>query len=213
MGAYIKIMEINTIKNILDFIKKKENKVPSYIKLRKLNLMYDLENYPDDVQFTHNDNLYLYEMPIKKLPNKFNVKGYLMVKDCKNLKELSGDLRVEGWADLTGLNITKLPDKIYVDEYLDLDSCEELIKLPSELYVGGSLNLSDCVKIKELPDNLYVGGNFGIISTQIEDFPNNLYVRRDIGIRNTPLAKKYTDEEIRSNKNLNGGKFEGKIFR
>ena len=71
----------------------------------------------------------------------------------------------------------------------------------------------DCVKIKELPDNLYVGGNLGIGSTQIEDFPNNLYVRRDIGIRNSPLAKKYTDEEIRSNKNLNGGKFEGKIFR
>jgi len=206
-------MEIKTIKNILDFIENIDNKTPSYFSLRKLNLMYDLENCPDDTQFTHNDNLYLYAMPIKKLPNKLYVKGYLMLKECKNLKELSGDLRVEGWADLAGLNITKLPNKLYVDDYLDLDSCEELIELPSELYVGGSLNLSDCIKIKELPDDLYVGGNLGIISTQIEDFPNNLFVKRDIGIRNTPLAKKYTDAEIRRNKNLNGGNFVGKIFR
>ena len=206
-------MEIETIKNILDFLEKEENKTPSYTSLRKLNLMYNLENYPDDTQFTYNDDLYLYGMSIKKLPNKFYVKGYLMIKECKNLKELLGDLRVEGWADFTGLNITKLPDKLYVDDYLDLDSSEELIKLPNELYVGGSLNLSDCVKIKELPDNLYVGGNLGIISTQIEDFPNNLFVRRDIGIRNTPLAEKYTDAEIRRNKNLNGGKFIGEIFR
>ena len=205
-------MEIKTIKNILDFLEKKENKTPSYLSLMKLNLMHDLENYPDDTQFTHN-NLYLYGMSIKKLPNKLYVKGYLMLKDCKNLKELSGDLRVEGWADLAGLNITKLPDKLYVDDYLDLDSCKELTKLPSELHVGGSLNLSDCIKIKELPDDLYVGGNLGIISTQIEDFPKNLFVRRDIGIRNTPLAKKYTDAEIRRNKNLNGGNFVGKIFR
>jgi len=206
-------MEIKTIKNILDFIENIDNKTPSYFSLRKLNLMYDLENCPDGTQFTHNDNLYLYAMPIKKLPNKLYVKGYLMLKECKNLKELLGDLRVEGWADLVGLNITKLPNKLYVDDYLDLDSCEELIELPSELYVGGSLNLSDCIKIKELPDDLYVGGNLGIISTQIEDFPNNLFVKRDIGIRNTPLAKKYTDAEIRRNKNLNGGNFVGKIFR
>ena len=206
-------MEIKTIKNILDFIENIDNKTPSYLSLMKLNLMHNLENYPDDTQFTHNDNLYLYGMSIKKLPNKLYVKGYLMLKDCKNLKELSGDLRVEGWADLAGLNITKLPDKLYVDDYLDLDSCKELTKLPSELHVGGSLNLSDCIKIKELPDDLYVGGNLGIISTQIEDFPKNLFVRRDIGIRNTPLAKKYTDAEIRRNKNLNGGNFVGKIFR
>jgi len=206
-------MEIKTIKNILDFLEKEENKNPSYTSLRRLNLMQDLENYPDDTQFTHNDDLYLYGMPIKKLPNKLHVKGYLMLKECKNLKELSGDLRVEGWADFADLNITKLPDKLYVDDFLSLDSCAELIKLPNELYVGGSLNLSDCIKIKELPDNLYVRGNLGISSTQIEDFPNNLFVRRDIAIRNTPLAEKYTDAEIRRNKNLNGGKFIGIIFR
>jgi hypothetical protein len=58
-------MEIKTIKNILDFLEKEENKTPSYTSLRKLNLMYDLENYPDDTQFTHNDKLNVFEQDEK----------------------------------------------------------------------------------------------------------------------------------------------------
>jgi hypothetical protein len=212
-------MEKTTIKNILDFLDAKEGKelprktfdsLQKYIDYKRIR---KLEKHPDGTQYRYEGNLLLSYSNIKKLPNDLYVDGELFLDNCKQLTKLPNELYVDGSADLTNLNITKLPYKLHVEEYLDLDYCVELTKLSSVLYVGGTLNLNDCVKIKELLDNLYVGGVLGIVSTQIEDFPNNLFVGKDINIANTPLAEKYTDEEIRRNKNLNGGKFEGKIFR
>jgi hypothetical protein len=52
-----------------------------------------------------------------------------------------------------------------------------------------------------------------MIGTSIEEIPNNLYVGGDIYIYDTPLAKKYTDEEIYEIVTSTGGKIIGKIFR
>jgi hypothetical protein len=64
--------------------------------------------------------------------------------------------------------------------------------LPSNLYVGKSLKLWGCEQLTKLPDKLYVGGY--------------LY------IENTPLAKKYTNEEIREMITSKGGTIIGKII-
>jgi hypothetical protein len=116
--------------------------------------------------------------------------------------------------DLNETNIKKLPNKLYVSSYLDLGNCKQLIKLPDNLYVGGELYLKGCTQLTKLPDNLYVGDSLNIKETSIEEIPNNLYIGWNLYITNTPLANKYTDEEIRDIVKLpmdDGTK--GKIFR
>jgi hypothetical protein len=120
--------------------------------------------------------------------------------------------RYEGDLDLDGANITKLPNDLYVDGMLDLDDCEQLTKLPNKLYVVGNLSLSD-TNIEELPTKLYVGNYLNISYTNITELPNNLYVGDDLYIYSTPLAKKYTDEEIYEIVASTRGKIRGEIYR
>jgi hypothetical protein len=49
--------------------------------------------------------------------------------------------------------------------------------------------------------------------SDIEEIPKNLYVGGNLYIGESFLAKKYTDAEIRRNKNLNNGSFKGNIIR
>ena len=86
-------------------------------------------------------------------------------------------------------------------------------KLPNDLYVVGDLVLDFCYKFTELPTKLYVGGYFSAKETNIEELPDNLYVGGNLYIENTPLANKYTDEQIYEMIKLRGGELIGKIFR
>jgi hypothetical protein len=88
----------------------------------------------------------------------------------------------------------------------------EINSLPEGLYVKDSFNLSH-TNIESLPDNLYVGDDLYFIHSDIEEIPKNLYVGGNLYIGESFLAKKYTDEEIRRNKNLNNGSFKGNIIR
>jgi hypothetical protein len=49
--------------------------------------------------------------------------------------------------------------------------------------------------------------------TNITELPNNLYVDANLFIWNTPLADKYTDEEIYKIVASKGGKINGNIVR
>ena len=84
-------------------------------------------------------------------------------------------------------------------------------KLPNDLYVDGSLYLKE-TNITELPNKLYVKGYFYIRGTSIEELPNNLYVGLNLYIGNTLLADKYTEEQIREIVNSTGGIIKGGIF-
>ena len=75
--------------------------------------------------------------------------------------------------------------------------CKQLTKLPDDLYVDGDLALERCEQLTELPDNLYVKGSLALDWTNITELPNNLYVGINLYINDTPLAKNYTDDEIR----------------
>ncbi len=172
-------MDRNTIENILNFLKEKEDKelpkswFDSIEKIKEtLKLIKELENHPDGTQYKHYSKLDLSYSIIKKLPNDLYVTGYLSLYNCKQL--------------------TKLPDK---------------------LYVGYSLNSRYCQQLTELPDNLYVGTTLSIIKTNIEEIPNNLYVGSNLSIKNTPLAEKYTDEEIYEMVASTGGEINGNIIR
>jgi hypothetical protein len=79
-----------------------------------------------------------------------------------------------------------------VREHEDISECV----LPKSLKVKGSFNV-DRSGIKKLPHSLSITGFLSIESTPISHLPDSF----DCGslfIYDTPLAKKYTDEEIRS---------------
>ncbi len=113
---------------------------------------------------------------------------------------------------LWGIQIKKLPNNLHVSGFLDL-SYSNIPKLPDKLYVRGYFNLDGCKQITELPNNLQVGGDLVLHGTNITELPNNLYVGIDLYIGNTPLADKYTDEEIIKIVESTRGQIEGQIYR
>ena len=130
----------------------------------------------------------------KKLPKKW----FDSVEKLKLIQELENhpdgiQYKHRGSLDLNKSKITKLPNDLYVDGYLNLRYCQYLTELPNNLYVGGYLNLADCKQLTELPDNLYVGG--------------------DLGIYYTAIAQKYSSDEIREMITSKGGTLIGKIYR
>ena len=145
-------MKIETIENILNFLKEKEDKeLPNkwFDFIKKLELAKEIENHPDGTQY-----------------------------------------RYEGTLNLINTNIKKLPNDLYVN---------------GGLYLGG-------LPIKELPNNLHVTYELSLYNCkQITELPNNLHVGLNLFIRNTPLAKKYTDEEIYEIIASTGGQIKGII--
>ena len=121
--------------------------------------------------------------------------------------------RYNGKLDLSYSNIKKLPNDLYVDGSLFLWDCVKLTELTDNLYVGKDLDLWGCEQLTKLPDNLYVDKSLTIIGTNIEDIPKNLYVGGDFNVADTPLAKKYTDQEIRDIVASTGGEIKWDIYR
>jgi hypothetical protein len=121
------------------------------------------------------------------------------------------DLNIKGNLNLEFTTVTSLPNGMRVEGKLWLLG-SEINSLPEGLYVKDSFNLSH-TNIESLPDNLYVGGDLFFRHSDIEEIPKNLYVGGNLYIGESFLAKKYTDEEIRRNKNLNNGSFKGNIIR
>jgi hypothetical protein len=157
-------MEIETLKKIIEFLEKEENRQKPFAYKVKINHPFT----EDELNF-------------------------------------DGDLILNHSA------ITSLPEGLRVQG--DLSLFASAIKtLPEGLYVKGSLDVSHTY-IESLPDNLYVGGDLWFKYSNIGEIPKNLYVGGELDIEETPLAKKYTDGEIRRNKNLNNGSFKGNIIR
>jgi hypothetical protein len=157
---------------------------------------------------------FLEENEGKEMPSKWN-KLMLKYKLTQNLETHpdGSQYRYEGELNLSYSKITKLPNDLYVNGDLVLDGCQQLIKIPDDLYVEVDLALEHCQQLTELPDNLYVGGNLWLYYTKIEEIPDNLYVGGVLHIRDTPLANKYTNEEIIDIVTSTGGEIIGGILR
>jgi hypothetical protein len=206
-------MKKETIENILNFLKEQEGKeIPQkwVDSIKKLELIKELENYPDGIQYRHEGDLYLTNSKITKLPNDLYVGGSLRLYGCKQITELPDKLYVRGNLNLSYSNITKLPNDLYVGLDFDLDD-SNIIELPKELEVRGDLHLNYS-SIKKLPDGLHVKGHLFLVGTSIEEIPNNLYVGKFLFLWNTPLAEKYTSDEVYEMINKNGGNIRGKIY-
>lgn len=124
------------------------------------------------------------------LEDKEQRKKPLRFKLLDNEQLTKEDLNVKGNLFLGGTNIAQLPEGLEVAYSLGLELCVNLNSLPKGLKVGGFLDL-EASKVSSLPEGLEVG--------------------TDLYIQNTPLAEKYTDEEIREM--IKPGFINGKIIR
>ena len=78
------------------------------------------------------------------------------------------DLNVKGDLDLSGRNITSLPEGLQVGGDLDL-AYSKITSLPKGLKVGGDLSLYGCANITSLPKGLVVDGDLNVGWTPLED--------------------------------------------
>ena len=109
----------------------------------------------------------------------------------------------KGSLNLQNTPITSLPDNLkYVGGNLNLESTP-IKSLPDNLEVGGNLDLTR-TSITSLPDNLKVGKDLYLEGSKIISLPDNLKVGGDLIVYRSPLAGKYTDEEIRNLADIGG---------
>ena len=107
-------------------------------------------------------------------------------------------LTIKGHLRLARTNITSLPKGLNVLGYLDLIGCENLKSIQEGLYVREDLYLGGCINFESLPNNSFVGGNLHLeYCKNLSSLPNGLKVEGGLFIHDTPLAKKYTNDEIR----------------
>jgi hypothetical protein len=124
------------------------------------------------------------------LEDKEQRKKPLKFKLLDNEQLTKEELNVKGSLYLGGTNITQLPEGLEVAYSLGLELCINLHSLPKGLKVRGWLDLEGS-KVSSLPEGLEVG--------------------LLLFIKNTPLAEKHTDEEIREM--IKPGFIKGKIIR
>jgi len=136
-------------------------------------------------------------LKIKTLPKNLKVKGSLYA-DGILISSIPEDLEVGGALQLSYTNLTSFPNNLKtINGHLSLYDTK-ITSLPDNLKVKGSLSLSN-TPIKTLPNGLEVGANLVMNNTNISSFPKDIKVRAQgsIYIENTPLAKKYTEEQIK----------------
>ena len=124
------------------------------------------------------------------LEDKEQRKKPLKFKLLDNEQLTKEELNVKGSLYLGGTNITQLPEG---------------------LEVAYSLGLELCVNLHSLPKGLKVGDWLGLEGSKVSSLPEGLEVGLLLFIKNTPLAEKHTDEEIREM--IKPGFIKGKIIR
>ena len=128
------------------------------------------------------------------------------------LKEKEGKKIPKKWDLIKKLETH--PDGTEFKHYDNLDLSNSAIgKLPDDLYVSGNFSLSKCKQLTKLPNKLYVGFNLVLTQSNITELTNLLYVGGNLSIKDTPLANKYTDEQIYEMVESTGGLIVDRIYR
>lgn len=110
--------------------------------------------------------------------------GNIDLSGCE-ITQLPDNLTVNGKLILINTDIIDLPNNLTVGDYLELwNTCIESI--PDNLIVGGSLYLND-TGIKSLPKNLTVGGYLDLSNTRIKSLPDSLTVGSSLFLNNTDI--------------------------
>lgn len=102
------------------------------------------------------------------------------------ITQLPDNLTVNGELILRNTDIKDLPNNLTVGDYLELWNTR-IESIPDNLIVGGSLYLND-TGIKSLPKNLTVGGYLDLSNTRIKSLPDNLTVGDSLDLRGTGVT-------------------------
>jgi hypothetical protein len=180
-------MEKETLKNILNFIKTKDN--------RNIPFMWKLKN---NEPITEDDLIVNGDLDLR--PSSI---------DYMDIESLPEGLKVSGRLNLMGSDMQFLPKGLEVGGYLDL-SYSFIKSLPEGLKVGGSLSLFDCAIITSLPEGLKVGGNLDLGATNITSLPRGLKVEGYIELNGTKVTR-YSDDELRNM--VKPGYIKGRIIK
>ena len=73
----------------------------------------------------------------------------------------------------------------------------QIEKLPDNFTVNGDLWLDGCKNLQSLPNGLKVKGFLDLQDTNITSLPSDLKVEGDLVLFRTPIANRYTKEQIR----------------
>jgi hypothetical protein len=186
-------MEKETLKNILDFIKTKDN--------RNIPFMWKLKN---NEPITEDDLIVNGDLDLR--PSNIDYIDYI---DYMGIESLPEGLKVSGNLNLMGSDMQFLPKGLEVGGHLDL-SYSLINSLPEGLKVGESLFLFDCANITSLPEGLKVGRNLDLSYTNITSLPRGLKVEGYIDMTGSKVTR-YSDDELR--KMVKPGYIKGRIIK
>jgi hypothetical protein len=233
-------MEYKIIEKILAFLNDNEGKPQpkKWVNFRKSVRGKILSNEPlTDEELIIEWSLSLRNSKITSLPKGLEVYGSLDLHGCEKLKSLPEGLEVGGDLNLTNCtSLTSLPEGLKVGGYFTLENCKSLTSLPEELGEVNSLYLTNCTSLASLPKGLKVNNILDLVGCEkLESLPKGLEVGFGLNLTNctsltslpeglkvgdgglsiwgTPLAKKYTDQEIIDNVASTGGEIKGGINR
>jgi hypothetical protein len=139
------MMEKETLKNIMHFLEKNDNK-----------------NKPFKWKLLNNEPL---------TEENLDIRGDLDL-DGSEIRTLPEGLKVGGFLSLAGTKITSLPKDLQVNGFLSLAQ-SDIESLPEGLSIGGSLDLSYCKEITLLPKGLEVGWNLNIRGTKLQKYTDD----------------------------------------
>ena len=148
----------------------------------------------------------IFNEPLTK--EDLNVKGDLDLSG-RNITSLPEGLKVGGNLHLQVSKIELLPKGLKVGGALDVSYTPKLKSLPSDLDVKGNMHLGG-TKIISLPEGLKVGGTIFVYEANLSSLPKGLKVGGDLYIREVDLEK-YSDKELREM--VKPGFIKGKIDR
>jgi putative heme iron utilization protein len=164
-------MEKETLKKIIEFLEKEENKMPQDKGSFKWKVIFN--------ELTHNE---------------LNINDNLELSYTK-VTSLPEGLRVKGWLNLMGSAIASLPEGLVVGGYLSLAS-SNIESLPKGLKVGGHLNLRNS-NIKNIPDDIEIGGSLYLQKTKITSLPKGLIIKGYLVIDSNDSLDKFSNAELK----------------
>lgn len=113
------------------------------------------------------------------------------------------DYSLGGFLNLTEKKVESIGNCISIEESLYLMQSKPIKTLGKLKYVGIVCDLFES-SVESLGDLEYVGSFLDIRHTKIESIGNLTYIGTDFYVAGTPLAKKYTKEEIRDRIKIKG---------
>jgi hypothetical protein len=147
-------------------------------------------NYETDSYMEEEDNSILdidWSEEEKKLI--YNLFQFIQDKDPQYRVPLKLKLEYGGPDTLT-------PEDLDIKGDLSFDNDYNLTTLPDGLKINGDLDISN-TNIQDIPNGLKVEGDLWMIWTSVKTLPKDLEIGGELHIQGTPLAKQYTDEQIR----------------